>query len=170
MVVITSSYTVVPSEPTPKCCLWLSGSDQINAWTHVPTIYIYRPHPPHQTQGAIHTLKHSLAKMLVPYYPLAGRLRWIGGGRLEADCNAMGVTLLQAQSSKTIHDYGDFSPKQGTQELVPKADYTKPIEELPLLLVQLTSFTCGGLCIGIAFPTPWRMGPPPLSSSTHGPK
>ncbi|KAF7819269.1 spermidine hydroxycinnamoyl transferase-like [Senna tora] len=148
MVTITSSYTVTPSEPTPKACMWLSGSDQSCPWTHTPTIYVYQP-PPHQ-HDAFHTLKHSLQKILVHYYPLAGRLRPIGGGRFEVDCNAKGVTLLQAESPKTLNHYGDFKPDHTITDLIPHIDYTKPIDDIPLIFVQLTTFSCGGLIIGLA--------------------
>ncbi|KAI4357045.1 hypothetical protein L6164_001020 [Bauhinia variegata] len=34
MVTVKCSYTVVPSEPTPKGPFWLSDVDQMAAWTH----------------------------------------------------------------------------------------------------------------------------------------
>ncbi|KAF7819268.1 spermidine hydroxycinnamoyl transferase-like [Senna tora] len=150
MVTITSSCTVTPSEPTPNICMWLSGCDQTHPWTHAPTIYVYRPPPNLPSQDAFQTLKHSLHNILVHYYPLAGRLRWIGGGRLEVDCNAKGVTLLQAHSPKPLNHYGDFKPDHTITDLVPHPDYTKPMEDIPLIIAQLTSFSCGGLTIGLA--------------------
>ncbi|XP_028790700.1 spermidine hydroxycinnamoyl transferase [Neltuma alba] len=150
MVSVKSSCTVTPSNPTPESCLWLSGSDQIYPWTHVRSIHVYGPHQHQSHGGAIHTLTRSLADILVPYYPLAGRLRSIGGGRVEVVCNAKGALLQVAESTKTIHDYGDFRPDQPIQELLPKVDYSKPLEEIPLLLVQVTLFSGGGLCIGLA--------------------
>ncbi|KAI4313379.1 hypothetical protein L6164_026366 [Bauhinia variegata] len=47
-------------------------------------------------------------------------------------------------------DYGDFAPTEALADLIPPVDYSAPIEEWPLLLVKLTKFNCGGLCIGIA--------------------
>ncbi|XP_058784283.1 hydroxycinnamoyl-CoA:piscidic acid hydroxycinnamoyltransferase-like [Vicia villosa] len=60
---------------------------------------------------------------------------------------------LEAQTTKTIHDYGDFSPSDSTKELVPLIDYTQPIEDIPLFLVQLTRFQNNdeGFAIGVAF-------------------
>ena len=45
---------------------------------------------------------------------------------------------------------GDFAPTDAVRDLVPKVDYTTPIEEWPLLLVQVTRFGCGGLCDRVA--------------------
>ena len=66
----------------------------------------------------------------------------------------MGVQLLEAYSEAILDDLGDFAPIDRVQDLVPKIDYTTPIEEWPLFLVQLTRFGCGGLCIGVAISHP----------------
>ncbi|KAJ7955562.1 spermidine hydroxycinnamoyl transferase-like [Quillaja saponaria] len=150
MVTITSSYTVFPSEPTPKIPMWLSESDQIHGWSHAPSIYVYKPNHVNSS-NPIERMRSSLSKILVHYYPLAGRLRWIGGGRLEVDCNAKGVQLLEAESTKEMAEYGDFEPTHTIKDLVPKIDiYSTPIEDLPLLVVQLTRFSCSGLCVGVS--------------------
>ncbi|XP_061357430.1 hydroxycinnamoyl-CoA:piscidic acid hydroxycinnamoyltransferase-like [Gastrolobium bilobum] len=150
MVSITSSYMVIPSEATPNGSLVLSDSEQINAHTHSLTIYIYREnHKPNlKIHNMIDTMRDSLGKILVHYYPLAGRLRMISGGRFEVDCNSMGVKLLEAESTRALDEYGDFEPNDTISELLPKVDYSEPMEKLPLLLVQLTRFICGGLCVG----------------------
>jgi len=62
----------------------------------------------------------------------------------------MGAKLLEAYSEAEVADLGDFSPTEAHQDLVPKIDYRTPIEEWPLLLVQLTRFRCGGFCVGTA--------------------
>ncbi|KAK7305045.1 hypothetical protein VNO77_42944 [Canavalia gladiata] len=118
-------------------------------WTHVATLYIYKADPNHD---AIERMRDSLSKILVHYYPVAGRLRWIEGGRLELDCNAKGAVLVEAESTRTMDEYGDFSPGEPIKDLIPSFDYTQPIEEIPLLVVQVTRF-CGrdkGIAIGVA--------------------
>ncbi|KAK7315420.1 hypothetical protein VNO77_33966 [Canavalia gladiata] len=155
MTTIIASYTIVPNEATPKSRLWLSESDHIMRWTHAATIYIYKGDHSN-TNFIIKSLSDSLSKILVHYYPLAGRLNWIGGGRLELECNAEGVLLLEAESTKTLAEYGDFSPNEPINELFPTVDYTQPLEEIPLLLVQLTRFQGGkeGLAIGVSISRP----------------
>ncbi|RVW45845.1 Spermidine hydroxycinnamoyl transferase [Vitis vinifera] len=123
MVVVSlkASYTVKPSEPTFDGRLSLSEWDQIGTITHVPTIYFYRP-----SQD------------------------WImrDGSRLELECNAMGVQLIEAESQATLDDFGDFAPSPELESLVPCVNYNSPIHELPLMLVQLTKFSCGGISLG----------------------
>ncbi|TKY54546.1 Spermidine hydroxycinnamoyl transferase [Spatholobus suberectus] len=144
-------YTVRPMDPTWCGRVPLSEWDQIGIITHVPTIYFYRPQQnwlsPHSTIAS--TLKDSLSRVLVPFYPLAGRLHWISNGRLELNCNAMGVQFVEAESSSSLEDLGDFSPSSEYHYLVPTVDYTLPIHELPLVLVQLTRFKCGGISISV---------------------
>ncbi|XP_057420352.1 hydroxycinnamoyl-CoA:piscidic acid hydroxycinnamoyltransferase-like [Lotus japonicus] len=147
---IKASYTIIPAEHTPNTDLWLSPSDQVTRWTHASTIYVYKEAPNHD---AMDTMRDSLSKILVHYYPLAGRLSWIEGHRLKLNCNAKGAILLEAESTKTLSSYGDFTPSDTIKnELTPTVDYTQPIEDLPLLIVQVTRFkgTKEGLVIGIA--------------------
>ncbi|WJX37803.1 shikimate O-hydroxycinnamoyltransferase [Trifolium repens] len=149
MVTITSSHTVIPEEPTPQGRLWLSDMDQVVRLRHTPTLYVYKPNQ--NTEKAIETLKKSLSKILVHYYPIAGRVFYTEGARLELNLNAKGALLLEAETTNTIHDYGDFSPSDSTKELIPIIDYNQPIEEIPLFIVQLTRFKNNeGIAIGVA--------------------
>ncbi|CAJ2639149.1 spermidine hydroxycinnamoyl transferase-like [Trifolium pratense] len=153
MVTIKSSYTVIPEEPTPQGRLWLSDKDQVATQHHTPTIYIYKPNQ--NQENVIETLKNSLSKILVHYYPIAGRLCYsdeeVDSCRVELNLNAKGAILLEAETTKTIHDYGDFSPSDSTKELIPIIDYNQPFQEMPLLVVQVTSFKNNqGFAIGVA--------------------
>ncbi|WJX31789.1 shikimate O-hydroxycinnamoyltransferase [Trifolium repens] len=160
MVTITSSHTVIPEEPTPQGRLWLSDMDQVVRLSHTPTLYIYKPKQNQEHRRTIvETLKNSLSKVLVHYYPMAGRVYYTEGARLELNLNAKGAILLEAETTNTIHDYGDFSPSNSTKELIPIIDYNQPIEEIPLFIVQLTKFKNNeGLAIGVAFLHPLADG------------
>ncbi|KAG5001936.1 hypothetical protein AAZX31_08G301200 [Glycine max] len=150
MVTIVGSYNVTPNQPTPKDPLWLSNSDLIGFQGYVPTLYVYKAKP-NYSNNIIERLRNSLSKLLVYYYPVAGRLSLTKSGRMEVDCNAKGVTLIEAETTNTFADYGDFTtPSESTDELVPKIDSTQPIEETPILVVQLTRFRGGdeGLAVG----------------------
>ncbi|KAL3533026.1 hypothetical protein ACH5RR_006547 [Cinchona calisaya] len=101
-------------------------------------------------KNPIHILKDSLTKALVTFLPLAGRLHWTNGGRVELHCNSMGALLLEAEPELKIDDFGDFCPTQ-ILNLIPSADYTTTrLQEVPLLLVQLTKLSCGGISLGLA--------------------
>ncbi|KAL6178584.1 hypothetical protein ACLB2K_050102 [Fragaria x ananassa] len=166
---------VKPSKTTWKGSLTLSEWDQVGTITHCSTIYFYKSNPNWGTpQDAIpNSLKDSLARALVPFYPLAGRLRWIDGGRLELDCNAMGVQFVEAESDSKLEDFGDFSPSPEYNYLVPTVDYSLPIHEIPLLLVQLTRgeplevtpFLDRKVMQGRDDNTPAAAKPPPLDHS-----
>ena len=84
MITIKSISIVVPSEPTPNGPLQLSESDQIMPWTHPTFIYIYRSN--NNIPLSFENMNNSLSRALAHFYPLAGRLKWIEGGRLQVDC------------------------------------------------------------------------------------
>ncbi|KAM3693954.1 hypothetical protein ACJW31_07G024300 [Castanea mollissima] len=151
VVSLKNCCTVKPAEPTWNGPQPLSELDQVGTTTHVSTIYFYRPtqnwlSPP---DTITNTLKESLSKALVPFYPIAGRLRWIGKGRLQINCNAEGVQFFEAESESKLEDFGDFSPCPEYEYLIPSVDYSVPIHEMPLLLVQLTKFMCGGISLSL---------------------
>ncbi|KAM6554245.1 hypothetical protein CsatB_015007 [Cannabis sativa] len=145
---------VKPAEPTWKGTLSLSEWDQVGIITHVPTIYFYRP-PENwlrSPNSIAATLKQSLSRALVPFYPLAGRLRWHrdGGSRLELNCNNEGVRFIESDSLLKLDDFGDdFSPSSKYDGLIPTVDYGLPIHEIPLLIVQVTKFACGGISLSV---------------------
>ncbi|XP_058775208.1 spermidine hydroxycinnamoyl transferase, partial [Vicia villosa] len=151
-VTLKSCYSVRPKEPTWCGRLPLSEWDQIGIITHVPTIYFYHPPQDWLTSPTkiSTTLKESLSKVLVPFYPLAGRLQWKENGRFDLECNSLGVQFIEAQSSLALSEFDNFSPSsEYYRYLIPHVDYTLPIQDIPLIFVQLTSFKCGGISIGL---------------------
>ena len=149
MVSIQSSYPVTPSKPTSNVKLF-SLCEQIKLRTHAPSFYAYNK-PSSTSKIDIHTLRDTLSQALSIYYPLAGRLSWIEGGKWELHCNDKGALLIEATcSGKSLDDLGDFVPTGLVSQLIPDIDYGVPIEEMPLLVVQLTRFGCGGVTVGVA--------------------
>ncbi|KAK2978170.1 hypothetical protein RJ640_016184 [Escallonia rubra] len=148
MLKLKVTHIVKPAEVTPTNLMCLSDVDQVRALTHATTVYFYEN--PGDFTSNINILRDSLSKALVAFYPLAGRLRWIARDRLELDCNPLGVELLVAESESRIDDFGDFCPTPEIKALTPPIDYTRPIHEIPLLLVQVTKLKCGAICIGLA--------------------
>ncbi|KHN46762.1 spermidine hydroxycinnamoyl transferase-like [Glycine soja] len=150
MVSVESRYTVLPSKPTPNGKLF-SLIEQIKLRTHAPLLYVYKPHPDHDASTFVNTLRHSLSQALTIYYPLAGRLSSIEGGKWELHCNAKGAQLLEANCKDlNLDDLGDFVPTHLVSQLIPNIDYNVLVEDIPLLVVQLTRFPCGGVTIGVA--------------------
>uniref|UniRef100_A0A0D3EP05 Uncharacterized protein n=1 Tax=Oryza barthii TaxID=65489 RepID=A0A0D3EP05_9ORYZ len=116
---------VTPSKPTPKLALYLSNLDD-QRLLHFPIQYIY------VFTGTLDmdTLKVALSRVLVDYYPLAGRLRASNehDGKLIIDCNSEGSwkKLLYKDEQSFVCT--------------------------PPLVVQVTHLSCGGtiLCTAIA--------------------
>ncbi|PSS08356.1 Spermidine hydroxycinnamoyl transferase [Actinidia chinensis var. chinensis] len=61
----------------------------------------------------------------------------------------MGALFVEAESEAKIDDFEDFRPTPEIRALIPSVDYNKPIHESPILLVQLTKFSCGGISVGL---------------------
>lgn len=118
----------------------LTEFDQTGVLIHMHTIYFYKP-PPQEITTIVETLKASLSKLLVHFYPLAGRLKWLHGSRLELDCNAQGVLFIQAYLDAPVSDilgYIATAPAHFSS-LIPQIDYLKEdIKDIPITAVQLT--------------------------------
>ncbi|KAM5583505.1 shikimate O-hydroxycinnamoyltransferase [Rosa sericea] len=153
------STVVRPAVETPRQSLWLSNIDLVQRTTHTPLVYFYKPS---DIAGAgkdnnffdMRVLKDALSKALVPFYPLAGRLRQQKdegeNGRIEIDCNAEGALFAVANSSSCIDDFGNFAPTpEFGRRLIPTIDYSSGISSFPLLLVQITYLKCGGVVLGL---------------------
>ncbi|EFJ34870.1 hypothetical protein SELMODRAFT_405851 [Selaginella moellendorffii] len=96
------------------------------------------------------SLKDSLSRILVPYYPLAGRPRITGLDRPILDCNDRGIEFVVAFTDASFGDWGN-SMKQCSigQELNPAQTAITDPENFPQLKVQVTKFRCGGIALGL---------------------
>ncbi|KAF2317007.1 hypothetical protein GH714_010382 [Hevea brasiliensis] len=98
MKIITKETTMVyPMQDTPSERLWLSNLDLMQGRTHLPSAYLYKPN------GSSNffepkVLKEALSKVLVPFYPVAGRLGSDDNGRIEINCNKEGVLFAEAET------------------------------------------------------------------------
>ncbi|KAF9616800.1 hypothetical protein IFM89_032621 [Coptis chinensis] len=151
MVKVVESSLVVPSAKTPKHKLWVSNLDLLAPRTHTTSVYFYRPNLKNGSSNfvCVESLKASLAKVLVTFYPFAGRLGVNEEtGRVEIVCNGEGALFLKAEANLTIDEFGDFTPSMKTRKLlVPTVDTST--SSCPLLLLQVTFFKCGGVCLGV---------------------
>ncbi|GAA0160925.1 acetyltransferase [Lithospermum erythrorhizon] len=147
---VTTTYSSIikPCEPTPNTKIPLAEWDQIGYISHIPTIHIYKPSPNFPQNTQIENLKDSLSKILVPFYPLAGRLHWTTRGRLEIGCDATGVEFIVSETGSRLEELGEFSTCQEIHKLSPNIDYKNtPFEEIPLMFVQITIFQCGSITV-----------------------
>ncbi|PON77785.1 Transferase [Parasponia andersonii] len=140
---------VKPAEKTPRHSLWLSDLDLLYDERRAACIYFYK------SNGAsnffdLAVLKEALARVLVPYYPVAGRLRHDDDGRLEINCNEEGVLFIVAESSSAIDDFGDLITSPELPKLTaPAPDYSAGVSSFPLMTLQITYFKCGGVSLSV---------------------
>lgn len=143
---VVESTIVRPATETPRHRLWLSSFDLLSEESHTPTLLFYC-----QPTGAtsmisssvshsffdINRLKEYLARVLVSFYPLAGRLVRDESNRVEIDCNGEGVLFVVAESSTSLEEFGELIPSKKLFQLVPQVDRTKGISSFPLHLAQV---------------------------------
>nr|GMD04108.1 methanol O-anthraniloyltransferase-like [Ipomoea batatas] len=98
-------------------------------------------------------IKEGLAKALVFFYPLAGRLTEGPNKKLIVDCNGEGVLFVTAEANVALHKLGDFihSPCPYLKKLQYNVPGSHRITGCPLLLIQVTRFSCGGFALGVRF-------------------
>ncbi|CAK9159035.1 unnamed protein product [Ilex paraguariensis] len=145
---VNSSTMVQPAKYTPKHTLWVSNLDLLVPRIHTPTVYFYKPNGT-QNFSEAHLLTEALSNVLVPFYPVAGRLQRDEKGRFELYCNGEGVLFVEAESDSTVDDFGNFTPSPELRQLIPAVDYSADCSTYPLLVLQVTYFKCGGVSLGV---------------------
>uniref|UniRef100_K3XQ30 Omega-hydroxypalmitate O-feruloyl transferase n=1 Tax=Setaria italica TaxID=4555 RepID=K3XQ30_SETIT len=142
---------VPPAAETPKGSYYLSNLDQ-NIAVIVQTVYCFRAAGGDDGRSASGVLKESLAKVLVHYYPLAGRLTVSGEGKLAVDLTGEGAVFVEAEADCDMADIGDVAEPDPAVlgKLVYSVPGAKNILEMPLLAAQVTKFKCGGFVLGLA--------------------
>lgn len=149
---IISNEIIKPSSPTPDHLrqYQLSFLDQLSPRSYNPFLYYYALNCAHSADDSdfitnvYDKLKKSLSEALTLFYPLAGRL--ISDRFLE--CNDEGIVYLEARvKSKLLEVVVNPIPSELNKLLPFELD---EIAELPLG-VQLNTFECGGIAIGLCF-------------------
>ncbi|KAK8711429.1 hypothetical protein V6N13_146711 [Hibiscus sabdariffa] len=140
---------VVPSQQTPSGKLDLSFIDKVPVLRcYTRTLHVYKHGP-----GASKVIKEALSKALVPYYPLAGRLKESDANQLHVECSGEGAWFVEASADCTLDAFDYFDTASFAipfDELLP--DQVPKSEGMePLVQMQVTQFACGGFVIGLIF-------------------
>lgn len=110
--VIRSNRSLVrPAEhtPTPSGTLDLSAIDQIPVLRcNARTLHVFKRRGP-EPEAAAHVIKGALSRALVPYYPLAGRLKESGQGQLQVECSGDGAWFVEASANCTLDSVDYFN-------------------------------------------------------------
>lgn len=146
---------VAPDRPTPRQSLDLSNvDDQRGLRYHIPKLLFYRndsdSSKKKNEEDPVKVVKEALAKVLVHYYPFAGRLRDTDNGKLTVDCTGEGVLFVEADADISLEDFGDlYPPIPRGKEFINHVPGSESITDSPLLLVQVTRLRCGGFVLGL---------------------
>ncbi|KAJ9703227.1 hypothetical protein PVL29_004851 [Vitis rotundifolia] len=124
---------------------------------HTPIIYFYH------SFGAANffdpqVMKEALSKVLVPFYPMAGRLWRDENDHIEIDHNTNHLLLspircvlfVEADTNFVTDDFSDLAPTLELRLLIPMVDYSDEIKSYALLILQMTYFKCGGVSLGVS--------------------
>ncbi|XP_039771711.1 acyl transferase 15-like [Panicum virgatum] len=139
-------FLVAPSEATPASALRLTSMDRALASLPMAGLFVFE----HPIDQPAETLRQALSR-LVPYYPVAGRVT-AGAHGLSIACTDEGVVFVAASARCTLRDarLSDQRPAIPVEYLtVTYAGlYNK---DPPLLLMQVTEFSCGGFVVGVTW-------------------
>jgi hypothetical protein len=110
-------------------------------WSH--SVYFYLNDGSQADFFKHESLVAALEKMLVPFYPIAGRFKKEDDSRMEIDYNAAGVLLVEAEAGvRELSDTGEFAPDPRFQQVVPQINYSCDISSYPLLVLQVRLLVC----------------------------
>ncbi|KAI3743412.1 hypothetical protein L1987_61121 [Smallanthus sonchifolius] len=143
---------IVPSKPTPRELKPLSDiDDQEGLRFHVPMINFYQRNPKMGNKNPASVIREALAKVLVFYYPFAGRLREGPSRKLMVDCSSEGVLFIEAEADVTLKQFGvELQPPFPCRdELLYEVPGSGGILDSPLLLIQVTRLLCGGFILAV---------------------
>lgn len=128
---------VLPAEETEKGLYFLSNLDQ-NIAVIVRTIYCFKSEAK-GNEEAVEVIKSALSKVLVHYYPLAGRLTISSEGKLIVDCTGEGAVFVEAEANCSIEEIGDITKPDPVTlgKLVYDIPGASNILEIPPLVAQV---------------------------------
>ncbi|KAF5823521.1 putative benzyl alcohol O-benzoyltransferase [Helianthus annuus] len=137
---------IAPATPTPREVKLLSDIDDQKGFRYVlPIIQFHHRNPKMGNKNPASVIREALAKVLVFYYPLAGRLKEGPGEKLMVDCTGEGVLFIEAEADVTLEQFGKtlHPPFPCVEKLICIPSY-RGILGSPLVYIQVTRLLCGG--------------------------
>ncbi|XP_057422661.1 stemmadenine O-acetyltransferase-like [Lotus japonicus] len=148
-ITIKTIETIKPLLPTPdehksyQLCLF----DQLQAVTYLPIVLFYPSTEGFPEPSFISAqLKKSLSETLAIFYPVAGRRK----DHSFITCNDEGALYLEANVNHSMVEFLTPPKIEHLNKLLPcePNKLHQDGESLPQVLVQVNTFTCGGIAIG----------------------
>ncbi|KAJ1261548.1 hypothetical protein BS78_09G038000 [Paspalum vaginatum] len=138
-----------PAAPTPRETKRLSDiDDQETLRSHAPVFFFYRGGPRHTDDPAL-AVRRALGEALVPYYPLAGRLRETEGRKLVVDCTGEGVLFVEADADARLVELQAGVAFPWIDLFLSDVEGSSGVLNCPLLLIQVTRLLCGGVVFAL---------------------
>ncbi|CAA0843411.1 HXXXD-type acyl-transferase family protein [Striga hermonthica] len=140
-----------PKNPTPRKTLYLSNLDD-QKFLRFTTKFLYV----YKRSVDPETLKDALSRVLIEYYPFAGRLKSCienDDSKLEIDCNGQGAVFVEAKMDMCAEEFVVLfvdKPNRSLRKLLYRVEASCFLDTPPLV-VQVTNLKCGGMILGIAF-------------------
>ncbi|XP_077226157.1 benzyl alcohol O-benzoyltransferase-like [Tasmannia lanceolata] len=138
---------VTPAKPTPHEFKPLSDIDDQETFRfQIPVIQFYHNDTRMGGRDPAGVVRDALAKVLVFYYPFAGRLREWSGRKLIVECTGEGVLFVEADADVRLEQLGEtlHPPFPWLDKFLYEVPGTGEILNCPLLLIQVTRLSCGG--------------------------
>ena len=131
-----------PAETTPHEFKHLSDiDDQTFLRMYVTTMNFYKKNPSMEGKDPVKIIREAIAKALVFYYTLAGRLRERTGRKLMVECNGQGVVFVEADADATLQHLGVdalYPPFPNSDDLVTDVPNNLGIlVDIPLMFIQV---------------------------------
>lgn len=131
---------VPPAEETEKGLYFLSNLDQ-NIAVIVRTIYCFKSEEK-GNEDAVSVIKSALSKVLLHYYPLAGRLTISPEMKLIVDCTGEGAVFVEAEAECELEELGDITKPDPVTlgKLVYDVPGAQNILQIPPLVAQVNKY------------------------------
>jgi hypothetical protein len=128
-----------PARATPRETKALSDLDDQRTLRYYETVVGFFRSNSGRPDDPAKAIRAALMEALVYYYPIAGRLREDGAGRLVVDCTAEGVVFVEAYVDARLEEFGEplLPPYPCVEELLCDVDDTRAVVGKPLLFLQV---------------------------------
>lgn len=136
---------ITPNCPTPSKRLYLTNiDDQLGLRFHVNMLMFYPARRPSfnnresKSEDPAEIIEDALGKLLVHYYPFAGRVRDGDKGKLIVDCVGEGVLFVEADADISLEELGvPSTPFPRGFDFIKNVPGSESVTNTPILQFQV---------------------------------